>query len=269
MDVPLGRPGKLAGGDAEVLQHRLLARDRHDVVGSVQPGPIETIVGEPGQRVLDREGPHLRHAIIDRAAPRRMRIGEEGRRVAADVIPFGAEMIVDHVEEHHQPAQMGLVDQGLEVLGAPIGAVGRIPQHAVIAPAATSREIRQRHQFQRGDAGCGEMIELVDHAAVSALRGEGADMSLDQYRLFPGTAAPIARAPGIGIVIDHLARAEHVIRLEGRRRIWHVDLVVDPELVGAAGGEAGYFGHVPAILPALHRMPSVEQQVDPARGRGP
>ncbi|MHC2644471.1 hypothetical protein ACVJGB_007339 [Bradyrhizobium liaoningense] len=70
-------------------------------------------------------------------------------------------------------------------------------------------------------------------------------------------------------MIDHLARAEHVLGLEGRSRIRHVDLVVDPELVGTAGREAGDLGDVPAILPALHRVRAVEQEVDAARGGRP
>lgn len=78
VDVPPGGLSEFAGGGAEVLQHRLLAGDRHDVVGGVQPQAVEAVVGEPGQRVLDCEGPDLRHAVIDRTAPRRMRIGEEG-----------------------------------------------------------------------------------------------------------------------------------------------------------------------------------------------
>ncbi|MHC2695560.1 hypothetical protein ACVME9_008051 [Bradyrhizobium liaoningense] len=269
MDVASRGLGELAGGNAQVLQHRLLAGDRHDVVGGIQPQAVEAVVAEPGQRVLDGKGSRLRHAIVDRTAPRRVRIGEECRRIAAEVVSFRAEMIVDHVEKHHQPAQMSLVDQRLQVFGPAIGAVGRIPQHAVIAPAAAAREIGQRHQFERSDAGRRQMVELVDHGTVGALGREGADMSLDQHRLFPGTAAPFARAPYEGVVIDHLARAEHVLGLEGRSRIRHVDLVVDPELVGTAGREAGDLGDVPAILPALHRVRAVEQEVDAARGGRP
>ena len=99
-----------------------------------------------------------------------MRVGEEGRRIAAEIISLGAEMIVDDVEEHHQPAQMCFVDQRLQIIGPAIGAVGRIPQHAIIAPAAAAGEIGQRHQLERGDAGRDEMIELVDHGAIGAFR---------------------------------------------------------------------------------------------------
>ena len=144
-------------------------------------------------------------------------------------------MIIDHVEKHHQPAQMRLVDQRLEILGPAIGAVGRVPQHAVVAPVAGSGEIRQRHQFQRGDAGLYEMIEFLDHGAIAAVLREGADMGFDDDGLLPRPSAPIGGAPRISGVIDHLARAEDVFGLKRRRRIGDIDLVVDAEFVAGAG----------------------------------
>jgi len=71
-----------------------------------------------------------------------MSVGEEGRRIAAEEIALRAEVIVDDVQKHRQPAQMRLVDQRLEVLRPAIGAVGCIPEHAVIAPAAAAKEVR-------------------------------------------------------------------------------------------------------------------------------
>ena len=234
MDVPAGFRGELAGGRAEIMQQRQPAR-LDDGVDGIEPQPVEAIVAQPGQRILDRKGADFRHAIIDRAAPGRLRFGEEGRRIAAEIIPLGAEMVIDDVEKHHQPAQMRLVDQRLEIVGPAIGAVGRVPQHAVIAPVARAGEIRQRHQFQRGDAGLCEMIEPVDHGAIGAFLGEGADMGLEDHGLLPRPPAPVRGAPWIGLVIDHLARAEDVFGLKGRRRIGHVDLVIDAEFVARAG----------------------------------
>src|SRR4051812_30243308 len=103
--------GKLTRGNAEFVQHGLLARNRHDVVGGVQPKTVEAVVAQPAKRILDGKGAYLRHAIVDGAAPGRMRIGEKARRIAAEVIPFGTEMIVDDVEKHHQSAKVGFVDE--------------------------------------------------------------------------------------------------------------------------------------------------------------
>ena len=114
-------------------------------------------------------------------------------------------MVVDHVEKHHQPAQMRLVDQGLEIFGASVGAVRCVPQHAVIAPVALACEIRKRHQFKCGDSRRNEMIELVDHGAVGALSREGADVGFDQNGFVPRASTPIRGAPRVAGVIDQFA----------------------------------------------------------------
>ena len=248
------------------MQHRDHAGLAADMIDGIEAQPVEAILGQPIQRVLDREGAHLRHAIVDRAAPRRMGIGEKVRRVAAEIIPLRAEVIVDHVEEHHQPAQMRFVDQRLQIFGPAIGAVGRVPQHAVIAPAAAAGEIRQRHQLQRGDAGFDEMVELLDHLAIRPALREGAGVGLDQHGLFPGPSAPIPRTPFVSAVIDHLARTEHILGLEARGGIGHVDLAVDAELVARAGFGGCNIQGEPAIVAAHHRPQAVEQEID-ALGR--
>ena len=112
---------------------------------------------------------------------------------------------------------MRLVDQRLEIVGPAIGAVGRIPQHAVIAPVARAREIRQRHQFDRGDAGSHQVIELVDHGAVGALWREGADMGFEQHGFVPRPSAPIRRAPSVACVIDQLRSGPKRLRAESAR----------------------------------------------------
>ncbi len=220
------------------MQHRHLAQFG-DGVHRIQPQSVEAIFAQPVQCVLDGEGAHLRHAVIDRAAPWRLRLREEGRRILAEIISLGPEVVVDHIEKHHQPAQMRFVDQGFEIVGAAIGAVGRIPQHAVIAPVALTRKIGKRHQFQRGKAGRHQMIEPVDHGAIGALRREGSDMGFDQDGFLPRPSAPIPRAPLISAVVDHFARTGDVLRLECRGRIRNVDLIVNPEFIERAGLDAG------------------------------
>ena len=126
-----------------------------------------------------------------------MRLGEEAGRIAAEIISFGAEVVIDHVEKHHQPAQMRFTDQGLEIVGPPVGAVGRVPQHAIIAPIAGAGEIRKRHQFQRGYATRHQMIELAGHGAVSAFPGEAADMGFSHDGFVPRSSTPVRGAPWI------------------------------------------------------------------------
>ena len=79
-------------------------------------------------------------------------------------------------------------------------------------------------------------------------------MGLDDDGFLPRPPAPVRGAPRIGVVVDHLARAEDVIGLKRRRRIRHVDLVIDAEFVARTGFHAGDIGGEPAILAALHRV---------------
>ena len=63
-------------------------------------------------------------------------------------------------------------------------------------------------------------------------------------------------------MIDHLARAEDVLRLERRGGVGHIDLVVDPEFVARAGFGAGDVGGKPAVLAARERVRLVQQEID-------
>src|SRR5215831_7905317 len=100
----------------------------------VEAQPVEPVTTEPMQRILGRECAHLRHAIIDGAAPWRVRRCKKGGRVAREIIAFWTEMIVDDIKKNHETARMRGVDQGLEVFGPAIGAVRRVEERSVIAP---------------------------------------------------------------------------------------------------------------------------------------
>src|SRR6185312_10104261 len=161
-------------------------------------------------------------------------------------------------------------DQRLEILGPAIRAVGRVPEHAVIAPAASAGEIGERHQFQCRNSRVGEMIEPVDHGAIAAAFRKGADMGLDEDRLSPGPPAPILRAPGEGVLVDYLARAHHIFRLEGGSGIWHVDLVIDAEFVARAWACLHDIEGVPASVAAAHgERLLLQHEIDAFRRRCP
>ena len=113
------------------------------------------------------------------------------------------------------------------------------------------------------------MIELVDHRAIGALFGKGADVAFEEHRILPRPAAPVLGAPDVGAVVDHLARTRDVLGLKIRTGIGHVELVVDAELVAGAGPNARSVKRVPAAVTALHLAPAIiEHQIDaPGRGR--
>src|SRR3546814_13998867 len=66
---------------------------------------------EPVERVVDEEfadRPTLGILEVDRGAPgRAIALGEEAGRIGVQVIPFGAEVVVDDVEEDHQVPRVG------------------------------------------------------------------------------------------------------------------------------------------------------------------
>ena len=90
---------------------------------------------------------------IETCAPRRgVALGKKIGRVQREVVAFGAEMVVDDVEYHHQAARVCGVDERFERIGRTIGRIGRKQQHAVVAPIASTRKIGDRHKLDRRHA---------------------------------------------------------------------------------------------------------------------
>ncbi len=164
---------------------------------------------------------------------------------------------------------MGGVDQRPQVLRATIGAVGREPQHAVVAPIPPPREVADRHQLDRGDARRHDLVEAFDDGAKGPGLRQRADVQLEQHGFVPGPSFPVGTLPGVA-VIDHLARTEGVLRLKGGRRIGHIDLAVDAELVARARARRWIVEREPSVVVRLHRARSAaRQQFDPAGGWRP
>ena len=68
------------------------------------------------------------------------------------IVPVRPEVIVDHVEEHHEAAVVSGIDQALQALRPAVDRVRGIEQHAVITPAAIAGELRHRHELDRRHA---------------------------------------------------------------------------------------------------------------------
>ncbi len=151
-----------------------------DRVDGVEAQAVEAEFLDPVERVVDEEIAHGTGIVaveVDRCAPGRMvaRV-EEFRAVAVQVVAFGAEVVVNDVEEDHQVARMGGIDQALEVFGGTVGSVGGEGQHAIVAPAAAAGKVRDRHDLERGDAEAGEVIEPRLDAGEIARWRESTDM---------------------------------------------------------------------------------------------
>ena len=259
--------GEIADRAAEVMQQRGFA-GFHDGMNRVEPQSVEPIAFEPMEGIGDGERAHLRHAIVYRMAPGRMRRGKEPGRVAVKVVSLGPEVIVDHVEKHHQAAPMRFVDQVPQVVGTAVDAVGRIKQHTVVAPVPATGEIGNRHQLDCSYPDVGQMAELFDRGPKRSRCGERPDMKLQNGRILPRPSAPSARPPFEPAVIDDFAWPRHVLRLEVGRWVGNVDLAVDPVLVERAGLRARDHNFVPALRLRLHLMGTIQHELDaPGRGR--
>ncbi len=112
--MPVGR--RRAHPLGKLLQQvlRAVVEDR---MHRVEPQAIEVELLDPVESVLDDELAHraaVRPVKIDRRAPWRLvTIGEGLRRDRVDIGAFRTEMVVDDIEQHHQPAVMGGFDQRL------------------------------------------------------------------------------------------------------------------------------------------------------------
>ncbi len=218
-----------------------------DGVHGIEAQAVDAEDLQPVEHVLGEEAPDLGPAEVDRLAPRRVPVvGEEVRRVGAEEVPLGTEVVVDDVEKDHQPAAVRGVDETGEGLGAAVGTVGREVEHPVIAPVTGAGEVGERHELDRGDAERRQMVELGLDPGEVARRREGADVQLVQHRLVPGPAPPVRGGEREAVGVDHLARSERVEGLVARGRIGHLKAADGEEIARACAGALD-----PERVPAL------------------
>ena len=93
---------------------------------------------------------------------------EELRAESRQVRAFGAEMVVDDVDEDGDAESVRAIDERAQILGAAVRARWRKERRTVVTPVAATREIRQRHQLDRGDAQITEIGEALGHARKRA-----------------------------------------------------------------------------------------------------
>jgi len=232
---------------------------------------------EPVERVLAEERADLPAALaveVDRVAPGGcVAPAEEGGRVGVQEVPLRAEVVVDDVEEDREPARVTRLDERFQVLGAPVPALGRERQHAVVPPAPAAGEVGERHQLERGDTEVGEVIEPCRGCRQRALRRERADVQLVEDQGLPRVAAPGRVGPLEPPGVHDLAGAVHVPGLEARGRIGHAQGAVDAIVVARATARALDRGLEPAVGRGPERAGrlagGVEAELDCGRARRP
>ncbi len=112
-----GRFDPLAHAGGELGQECLVANG----VDGVHAQPVDAVFEQPHKGVVDEEIPHLRAPEIDRVAPRCVQVAaEELLGVTAQVVAVRTEVVVHHVQNHHQANAMSGVDQVFELFGSAI-----------------------------------------------------------------------------------------------------------------------------------------------------
>ena len=101
---------------------------------------------------------------------------------------------------------MRRVDQGPEVVRRAVGGMRREGQHAVIAPAAATGELRDGHQLGSGKAGLGQCDQAVDRRPEGPGLGKGPDVDLTDHRLLPRPSTPAGVVPDEGGRVDKARR---------------------------------------------------------------
>src|SRR5580704_18704858 len=114
------------------------------------------IFGQPIKCVVDEkvaDNPAIGTIKVNSIAPRcTVSIGEELRRVGAEIVSFRAKVIVDNIEEDHDSAPVGALHQILEILRPAVTAIGREREDAVIAPIALAWKVCDGHQLYGSDS---------------------------------------------------------------------------------------------------------------------
>ena len=122
-----------------------------------------------------------------------MPAGEEIGRVEREKIPFGAEMIVNDVKQHRDPARVRRLDEGLEVFRPSVACVWSVRKHSVIAPVPAALEVADRHDLDGGHAEVREMVQLASGARERALRRKSAEMKFIKDDVAPFAALQDSR----------------------------------------------------------------------------
>src|SRR6516162_214070 len=165
---------------------------------------------------------------------------------------------------------MGGRDQGLQILWSAVRRIGRIGKDTIVTPVPAAREIRNRHDFNRCNAECNQIVELADRRTEGTLWSKGTDMHLIDDRLLPPAAAPVGVAPHISRWIGHLAWSVDVLRLKARGRVRDTQPARQHKTILCPGVGSNSDEFMPALAERLqsHRL-AVELNLDLSVRRSP
>ena len=132
-----------------------LARDRgqdvlvgvvEDLLRRIEPKPVEVVLVDPHAHVPQDELAHGRGPVLveveDVAPIAPMAAAQVPIPEQREVAAVGAEVVVDHIEDHRDPQRMGTVDECTQVVRAAVEPRRGEEVDAVVSPAEIGRESR-------------------------------------------------------------------------------------------------------------------------------
>ena len=223
-----GRVDLLANASGQIAEEVGIFNRVH----RIQTQAVEAVFEQPHQRVFDEELTHFRTAEIDRGAPGRVLVlAEKAFGVTMQIVAVGTEVVVDDVENHRQAMAVGGVDQVFELFRCAVGGLRCIGQHPVVAPVAITGKLRQRHQFDGGNAQRHQARQMLFNFGKST---ERTDVQLVNHRFAPRPTIPGRVPPLIGMGVDHHAVAVEVTILRSGGRVRHLQFAIDAVTVATA-----------------------------------
>ena len=221
-EVPHG-PGELGEerGGAEV----------HDAVDRVEAQRVDVELPQPVEGVLLEKPPDLvaEGAVeVHGGSPRSaVPVAEVGAEVG-EVIPLRPEMVVNHVQDDGQAAQVACVDQALQPFRPPVALLHREREDAVVSPVSPPGELRNGHQLHGGDPQLHEGVQARDDGVEGAFGRVRPDVELVEDVRRQRDPAPFQAHPGERIGVDDHGGSVDALWLESGRRVRELLAAVQP-----------------------------------------
>ena len=231
------------------VRHEVNGAVIDDGVDRVEPERIHVEVLHPGPGGLHHvraDRPGIGSVVVHPVAPgRAMARGGVGPELA-EVVPLGAEVVVDRVEAHPQPERVRPIHEALQRRRPTVRRVHGVQQHPVVAPVASPGEGLHRHQLHAADPEVGELGQPIGCRIEGTVLGEGPDVQLVEDELLGPDPGPAPIGPPELVRVEDGRGPVHVAHLCPRRRIWPEPAVGEEQPVGRPRLEQGQVRRPPA-----------------------
>ena len=243
-------------------------------LGAIKAQPVEPELVEPHHRIFLEIRAHFASAVVGTRTPWRTGIGvfveEDATRrttgapsvILPEIHIRGSKVVEHHIAHHGNSALMRRIHKGLECIRTAVGTFNAEWVRRVVAPTDVTREFIGRHQFQRVDAECLQVVKFGGCRCKRAGKRstsrhmKRADVHFICHDVGPRRRLEITRLPRVPIrVVDH--------RITNRARKFPCARIIlplgggaarDSKLVLRARLDERYIARPPSIALARHRM---------------